>query len=342
MQEQNFYNTTLYYRLVGLWVVCEAFAGGLMHAAKIPFTGMVVSSLAVACIMLIAYHIPSPEAILKATIIVAFFKLLLSPHSPPTAYIAVFFQGYLGYIFFNHRKHFLLSAVTVSVFALVESAMQRLLVLLVIYGNTFWEAFDIYIQKIVGGSFSSYAATAAVVYVLIHAVAGFFVGITVAKVVQKTGDDKNIKPFLLAPVEVHPSYVERHTKNKRKLRHSLIIIWILLFVFYFQAILDPANAVLQVNKIVLIVIRSVLIILTWYILISPLAMILIRRFLKRQEKRQYLPIAEIEQIIPDIQQVFLRSWRLSAANTGIARIKFFMRILFLNIIHAKPNADVVK
>src|SRR5687767_5786888 len=109
MKEQNFYNATLYYRLVALWVVCEAFAGGLMHAAKIPFTGMVVSSLAVACIMLIAYHVPSRSAILKATVTVAFFKLLLSPHSPPTAYIAVFFQGYLGYLLFNHRKHFLLS-----------------------------------------------------------------------------------------------------------------------------------------------------------------------------------------------------------------------------------------
>src|SRR5688572_9488138 len=98
MIEDKISNSALYYRLVAFWVVCEAFAGGIMHAAKIPFTGMVVSSLAVTSIALIAYFIPTKSAILKATIIVAFFKLALSPHSPPTAYIAVFFQGYLGYI----------------------------------------------------------------------------------------------------------------------------------------------------------------------------------------------------------------------------------------------------
>ena len=27
----------LYYRLISLWVICEAFAGGIMHGLKIPF-----------------------------------------------------------------------------------------------------------------------------------------------------------------------------------------------------------------------------------------------------------------------------------------------------------------
>lgn len=108
-----------------------------MHAAKIPLTSMIVSSLAVACIMLIAHHIPSRAAILKATVTLAFLKLMLSPHSPPTAYIAVFFQGYPGYVFFNNRRHFLASAITVAILALFESSMQRLMVLRMIYGNTF-------------------------------------------------------------------------------------------------------------------------------------------------------------------------------------------------------------
>ena len=312
-----------------------------MHAAKIPFTGMIVSSLAVACIMLIAYHIPSRAAILKATVTVAFFKLMLSPHSPPTAHIAVFFQGYLGYVFFNHRKHFLASAIAVAMLALVESSMQRLLVLLVIYGNTFWEAFDIYIQKIIGGAFSQYTFAAAGLYVLIHAITGLWVAITVVRLIQRSENLENRQPYILT--NVAPRQIDAKSKSKKKrIKHWLVIIWIIFFGFYLQAIFDPANAVLPVNKILRIVVRSLLIILTWYLLLAPLAMILIKRLIKKQEQRQRLPIAEIQQIIPDIKQLFLRSWQLSASVTGIARIRFFMRVLFINIVHENPNVNGIK
>ncbi len=50
--------------------------------------------------ILIAYYVPLKGAILKATIIVAIFKMMLSPHTPPSAYIAVFFQGLLGQVLF--------------------------------------------------------------------------------------------------------------------------------------------------------------------------------------------------------------------------------------------------
>src|SRR5687768_16638237 len=106
MTDRNTDKEELYYRLVSLWIVCEAFAGGILHAARIPFTGMMVSSLSVTCISLIAFFVPSRTAILKATIIVAFFKLMLSPHSPPTAYVALFFQGYMGQLLFINRKYF--------------------------------------------------------------------------------------------------------------------------------------------------------------------------------------------------------------------------------------------
>ncbi|MEO5990886.1 MAG: hypothetical protein ABIP68_04565, partial [Ferruginibacter sp.] len=72
-------NRKIYYRLIALWAFCEGFAGGIMHITKIPFAGMFVSSLAVLCIILIGFFV-NARAILKATVIVAIFKLMLSPH----------------------------------------------------------------------------------------------------------------------------------------------------------------------------------------------------------------------------------------------------------------------
>jgi hypothetical protein len=83
----------VYYRLIALWVLCEAFLGGIIHGLKLPISGLVVGSGAIICICLIAYNVQVKGAIIKATIIVAIFKMMLSPHSPPTAYVAVFVPG---------------------------------------------------------------------------------------------------------------------------------------------------------------------------------------------------------------------------------------------------------
>src|SRR6188768_485184 len=85
-----------YYRLIALWVVCEAFLGGIIHGLRLPVSGLLVGSCSVICICLIAWYNPEKGAILKATIVVAVFKLMLSPQSPFPAYIAVFFQGLMG------------------------------------------------------------------------------------------------------------------------------------------------------------------------------------------------------------------------------------------------------
>ena len=107
-----------YYRIITLWVLAEAFAGGLFHAIKLPGSGMIVSGAAVVCICLIGKYKNSFGSILKATVIVAIFKLMLSPHSPATAYLAVFFQGFLGELLFCTRRFYRLSCILLGTFAL--------------------------------------------------------------------------------------------------------------------------------------------------------------------------------------------------------------------------------
>ncbi len=172
------FDKQVYYRLIALWVLCEAVLGGLMHAVKIPFTGIVVSSGAVICISLIAYYVPIKGAILKATIIVAIFKMMLSPHTPPTAYIAVFFQGLMGQILFFNLRFFRVSCILLAVFALVESAIQRLFVLTVLYGNNFWKALNEFIRKVTGETtITDYSLAAATGYVMVHALLGLIVSV---------------------------------------------------------------------------------------------------------------------------------------------------------------------
>src|SRR5262245_11283230 len=96
----------VYYRLIAIWVVCEAMLGGIIHALKLPISGLVVGSCAITIVCLIAWYAPARGAILKATVIVAIFKMMLSPQAPLPAYFAVFFQGLMGEVIFRKDRRF--------------------------------------------------------------------------------------------------------------------------------------------------------------------------------------------------------------------------------------------
>ena len=103
-QDSTNSNTKIYYRLIALWGLCEGLLGGILHGLRLPITGLFVGGAAVVCISLIAYYHPQKGSILKATIIVAVFKLMLSPYASPVAFVAVLFQGIIGEIFFGVTK----------------------------------------------------------------------------------------------------------------------------------------------------------------------------------------------------------------------------------------------
>lgn len=331
------HNKELYYRLVALWVVCEAFAGGIMHAAKIPFSGMIISSLAVTCIILIAYYVPGKTIILQATVTVAVFKLMLSPHSPHTAYIAVFFQGYVGQLLFNGRRHFTLSAIILSVLALVESAIQRLLVLLIVYGNTFWHAVDQYIQKLVGGYARNYSMLLASGYVFLHAAAGIFIGIFAVRIVKRSDEWRSTNPSLL--FSKNPALFPNTEKSPRKKKYGLlfIILWLVLILLFAQAYIDPLHAVIPKNDAVSILLRSVLILLSWYLIVAPVIMRLINSQLRSQEVKQQTAVNQIMQLLPETKYIFTQSWLLSATEKGISRVKLFLKILLVNILSEREQ-----
>src|SRR5258706_9095264 len=140
----------IYYRLIALWVLCEAMLGGIIHGFKIPVSGLIVGSCAVICICLIAYYVPAKGTIIKATIIVAIFKMMLSPQAPPPAYIAVFFQGLMGELLFWEKRFFRLFCVVLALLAMVESAFQRVVSITIIYGNDFWTAVNGFLKKLTG------------------------------------------------------------------------------------------------------------------------------------------------------------------------------------------------
>ena len=330
------FDKQIYYRLIALWVLCEGILGGMMHAVKIPFTGIIVSSGAVICICLIAYYVPAKGAILKATIIVAIFKIMLSPHTPPTAYVAVFFQGMMGQLLFFNRRFFRLSCILLAVFALVESAIQRIIVLTVLYGNNFWNALNEFIRKLTNETtVNNYSLMVATGYIMLHAFIGLMVGVFAGSIVWQSKSWSILHEEYLIPYTNEKSNEQLKpagTKRKKKRKYFFIFIWIALIVLFAQSYFHIGAALLPPQIPLQILLRSILIVLSWYFLVSPLLTSLIKKWLSNQRIKSQSDISQVILMLPSTKYIFLKSWQLSSAAKGWKRVSAFCKILFVNIL----------
>ncbi len=330
------FDKQLYYRLIALWVLCEGILGGMMHAVKIPFTGIVVSSGAVICICLIAYYVPIKGAILKATIIVAIFKMMLSPHTPPTAYVAVFFQGLMGQLLFFSMRFFRLSCILLAVLALVESAVQRIIVVTVLYGDNFWKALNEFIRKLTGdATVTNYSLMVATGYIIMHAFIGLLVGVFAGSIVWQSRSWSILHQEYLIP-EVDEQYNEiqyhRVKKKKKKIKYLFIFIWVALIILFFQSYLHIGKPIIPSQIPLQILLRSLLIILTWYFLINPLLSVLIKKWLSMQKIKSQSDIIQVNLMLPSARYIFLKSWELSSSARGLKRLSVFCKIVFVNTL----------
>ena len=170
-------NKSIIDKLTALWALNESGLGGFLHVFNTPFTGLIVGGIAILLISLIAYYAENKwQAILKALVIVLIIKMAVSPYSPFGAYVAVSFQALFGAFLFSNFSWKGLSLMILGMVTFLESAVQKLLILTIVYGTELWEAINIYgtwVQKKM--NFVSESSTTSVlvtVYLLVYGIAG--------------------------------------------------------------------------------------------------------------------------------------------------------------------------
>ncbi len=137
------------YQLIALWAFAEVALGGMLHAFRMPFTGILVGGIAVSVVTLIGRTSALPWAeISKATVLVILVKAGASPHAPLPAYLAVAFQGFFGALIFQFLGRSHLAVIFFALIAMLESALQKLILMSVLYGRALWEAFDIFTSSV--------------------------------------------------------------------------------------------------------------------------------------------------------------------------------------------------
>ncbi len=335
---KEFYKTNVTLRITALWAFSEAFMGGILHGLKIPFAGLVLAFVASVCITLIALGNNKKGQIFKATLLVIAVKFILSPHTPPMAYVAVLIQGVVGEILFLNRKTLKLAAFALTLFSLLYSAFQHLLILTVIFGKGFWQAIDIFLNKITqtfvkdAVHYSLYLILFYTGCYLIAGITGGFLNIKIIKSVQLGSQTNVLLQQINSLPKQHNNIFAQTKPAKRKKMFAFIFGGLMLLLLIFSY-LPFFNSGFLKYKITELVIRAVVIILTWTYFITPLLRMQIQKWVTRYKQKNNNTLKQVIALLPAVKTIVQQSWQLSQQPKKWLRLKNFINNTVLLIVH---------
>ncbi len=325
MESHQGNNSLIINRLTALWALNECGLGGFMHAFSSPFTGIIVGGISILMVTLIASYANHVQtSVIKALSIVLIVKLSVSPHSPLPAYFAVSFQGLLGIMLFRLLSVNALSIIVFAVTTFLESALQKLLTLTIIYGLSLWEAVDSYISWIslklnfIELTLSSKHLILA--FLSFYALAGLFVGVLIFRVYQLVHAIKvpdNFNPIIRKTSIMGQKKTSR-SKRKPILFWLVILVLILVSLFVFND--NPSRW----SKGLYLIARSLIVIGVWYFIVGPALLKLLNKFLKKKGSKYQSDIQLTLEILPYLKSIILYAWEESKKLKGLKRIQYFI------------------
>ncbi|MBS1626877.1 MAG: hypothetical protein JSR09_07275 [Bacteroidetes bacterium] len=323
---KNIFQQTTTIRIVAFWAFSEAFLGGILHGFQIPLSGLVLASIASLCITLIALANTSKGIILKATLVVIAVKFILSPYTPPMAYLAVLVQGIAGELFFMQRKFIKVTTFCLTLFSLIYSALQQLITLTIIFGKSFWKGLDVFLNKITQSFISQqhYSLYIVVIYLLCYVLAGIFGGIFNVYLIEQFKQNKLPENFNNALELLNANNSTYTNLKQKKKKNNFIIIGIILLCLLLISYIPFLQQNLLKGKILPIVVRGIFIILIWMYLLAPLFIKLISKWVQHYKKNNRSVIENILLLMPDIKNIVMASWQASKELRFFKRIKNFI------------------
>lgn len=333
-------------RLTALWALSESMLGGLLHAARIPFRGMIISSIAVIIICLIAHFSKSKGNILKATILVLAIKAGVSPHTPVAAYGGVFLQGLLGELFFFNKKFFALSSIALGIVVGILTGLQKIITLTLIFGATLWDAINQLVNYVIkefflpSTDFSSinFSFLLVAVYVSIHILFGFIAGLFASRLLVKINSEK-AKDLVLTELGSLNSDLSEPSKPKKRRHWWKRPVYLLIFFISFALLVfsyaNPEAINLSKSSLLIMMVRAILIMLIWFSFLSQILTKLIKKLLHKSKNEYSSEITQVINHFPFYKSVAAKVWKLSSDYRGVRRINYFLTALTINILTLK-------
>ena len=310
-------------RLTALWAFAESGLGGMLHALQMPFTGLVVGGLAVIIITLIAkFSDNNMRSIFKSMIIVLIIKLTISPNTPFPAYIAVSFQALMGCLLYGLLKVNYISVLLLSILSMLESAIQKLLILTIFFGQSLLKATNTFFS-FVANQFNYKSINGAQwlisVYLVIYIIGGILIALLALIIIKNISFNTDLPLF----VNDHNFPNEKRIKKrKRQLVYTFIILCIISAIFIcFNKDEHPYLSILKVFA------WTISAIFLWYYFITPFFTKLIVLLLQKNKSKYSTEVADIISMTPQLKNITYSAWVFAKQKKGFSRIALFLSCL---------------
>ncbi len=322
------------WKITALWAFSEAALGGILHAFKIPMRGIFIGGSAAILISLIAYFSDQKGTVLKSTLLVILIKGIVSPHTPLTAYFAVFLQGFLGEVLFFRKRFFKISALLLGTFTLLFSSMQKIFILTLVFGNTLWESIDQFasfvinkfiVQENVVDFKFSYLLVG--LYLGLHILVGILVGLFAGKLPFWIGDviqDDKLETSAFTNSKIELTKKKKGNRKRWWQRLSGIIFISFVLIMVVLSYIYPELGASKAAEVLIMILRALLIMIIWYSLVGPFALKYLRKFLKKKENLYASEISKIVDSFPHLRSLVSYSWKISSSEKGYRKIKSFL------------------
>jgi hypothetical protein len=330
----NINNFSAVNRVTALWAFSEAALGGVLHAFRVPFSGLFICGAAVIFISLIAHFSTMRWEIIRATLIVVLVKVIISPNTPLNAHFAVLVQGLLGQLLFFTKQFPRTSSLLLGILASSYSAVQKVIVLTIVFGFTLWESLDQFGESIVKIFFpNSQGIKLSLwiigIYSIIHLIGGIIAGIIAGRLPEWmikfiVENEKEIKSFSLVEIEEKNNKSKGKGKRRWWKRPSGILILFFSIVFALLTYIFPFFGKNKISEIIIMIIRSVLIVFLWFTFAAPYLLKLFRKFVEKKKNIYTTEINNAILLFPKLRYLVNENWKRSDSLKGLKRIKHFL------------------
>lgn len=325
-------------RVIVLWAFAEVALGGLLHAFRIPFTGIMVGSASVLCLCLLGHYAARPREILRALVIVLAVKAAVTPHAPGGAYLAVGFQGMAAWLIFRVVPAKGPACILLGVLALVQSSVQKVVFMTILYGLSLWQAVDVLALAALGffglegmdpASPSAWIIGA---YLFLHLVTGFAVGFAGSRLpewIRQGAQDPALEQVLEAgrkKRETPGGMRSPADRRRRQLKRGAGLVVAACLIGILVG-LDRETGTGPGMQALFLLLRVAAVATVYLTVVAPLIRIAIRRLTRRKQETQAGRIAHILEELPRLRPMAAEAWKQAreGPRTGIRRgIRLFM------------------
>jgi hypothetical protein len=329
-------------RITTLWAATECGLGGFFHAIQSPFTGLIVGGLSVVYISLIAYFTNQSnlglaflprlrkvsQTLFTSVLFVLAVKAAVSPHSPFGAYFAVALQALIGIVIYGLIRNHLISTILVAVLSMLTSAMQKVLIMILLFGKSLFESIDLFfadtaekLDFIVSDSFS-FSEFSAFIFLAIYAFGGLLIGYFASKIPSSI-QQQSAELSLI--IKSNNEAIATESKNQKKAWFPWLIILMISLSILVQFLLNSREAaVWQLT-------RTLGVLVIWFFLFRPFVKWILNQFKSSGKEKFQYEIEHFQNELPQIISNSTFSWRASKKMSGLRIYNWFLIFIFQGI-----------